>query len=212
MPIPEGFYTVPPMAQFGAPRLAGRRHQGLDQYAPEGTASGLEMAATVIEKGYAPDRDLGFGHWVRYRHDDGHVLLEAHLMAASPLVEGRRYDVDTMIGRCGDTGNAIRVGPHVHLEVRNPKGLLVDPTRYLASIRPIEEQPDQSEEDEMSKPFMIHTVINKRPVWAVVTADLSSMVSLDDQDSANDVARRVTGPSAGVTPAEFARFQAAANA
>lgn len=143
MPVPDGFYTVPAMGRFGAPRPAsGSRHRGLDQYAPEGTASGLEQAATILAKGSNLDPRRGYGHWVRYRHDDGHELLEAHLMAPSPLVVGRRYEADTLVGRVGDTGNAVRVGPHVHVEVRKPNGLLVDPARYLATLQPADVPPD----------------------------------------------------------------------
>lgn len=209
MPVPAGFYTVPPMGQFGAPRPAtGRRHAGLDQYAPEGTASGLEQAATILAKGSNLDPLTGFGHWIRYRHDDGYELLEAHLLAPSPLQVGRRYVADTLVGRVGDTGNAIRVGPHVHVEVRTPKGLLTDPARYLASIQPVEPTPEEPE-DEM-KPFMIHTRTKAGTRWAHIAGDLRTAVELADQDTANDIARRVTGSSVEVTPAEFDRYIAAA--
>jgi len=210
MPIPDGFYTVPEIGKFGAPRVNERRHNGLDQYAPEGTASGLEQAATILRKGSNLDQSLGFGHWVVYRHDDGHELLEAHLMAPSPLQVGRRYEADTMVGRCGDTGNAVRVGPHVHLEVRTPNGLLTDPARYLARIRAVEESIDPTQEEEM-KPFMIHTRTKTGTRWAVVSGDLVRLVLVNDQASANDLARRVTGPSAEVGEDEFARFEAAAS-
>lgn len=131
MPIPDGFYTVPTIGRFGAWRANGR-HAGLDQYAPEGTASGLEQAATILAKGSNLDPTSGFGHWVRYVHDDGHTITEAHFMAPSPLERGRRYEADTLVGRTGDTGNAGRVGPHVHVEVRHPDGHLIDPAIYLA--------------------------------------------------------------------------------
>lgn len=207
MPVPAGFYTVPAMGKFGAPRPAtGRRHAGLDQYAPEGTATGLEQRATILAKGSNLDEATGYGHWIRYRHDDGHELLEAHLMAPSPLQIGRTYAEDTLIGRVGDTGNAVRVGPHVHLEVRTPKGLLTDPARYLASIQPVEPSPDD-QEDEV-KPFMIHTRTKTGTRWAHVSGDLQTAVELTDQDTANQIARRVTGSSVEVTPAEFDRYLA----
>jgi hypothetical protein len=210
MPVPAGFYTVPPMGQFGAPRpVTGRRHAGLDQYAPEGTASGLEQAATILDKGSNLDPATGYGHWIRYLHDDGHELLEAHLLAPSPLQVGRRYAADTLVGRVGDTGNAIRVGPHVHVEVRTPRGTLIDPARYLASIQPVE-TPDLEEEEPMAKPFMIHTRTKAGTRWAVVSADLREFRPVTTQASANDLSRRVTGPSAEVTPAEFAEFEARA--
>lgn len=211
MPVPEGFYTVPDMGKFGAPRPAtGRRHAGLDQYAPEGTASRLEQAATILAKGSNLDPSVGFGHWVRYRHDDGHELLEAHLLAPSPLVVGRIYPADTLVGRVGDTGNAVRVGPQVHLEVRTPTGLLTDPARYLSKIQPVKPAPDDQEE-EVAPPFMIHNQNKTGRRWAVVAADLSKMVKLDSLSSANDLARRVTGPAANVSDAEWARFESAAS-
>lgn len=134
MPVRPGLYTVPAIGRFGAWRVHGR-HRGVDQYAPQGTEIVLAAEAIVLSKGNGPDEDLGFGHWVRYRHShDGHIVLEAHMTGPSPLAVGGRYPAGRLVGRVGRSGNAVRVGPHDHVEVRRPSGMLIDPELYLAPL------------------------------------------------------------------------------
>jgi lipoprotein NlpD len=90
---------------------AGRRHDGIDIAAPEGTAVGAAAAGTVIYAG----EQAGYGSIVIVRHDDGLVTLYAH--ASRLLVEeGARVRRGDPVARVGQTGRT--TGPHLHFEVR----------------------------------------------------------------------------------------------
>ncbi len=91
---------------------AGRRHDGIDIAAPEGTAVGAAAEGTVIYAG----EQAGYGAIVIIRHDGGLVTLYAH--ASRVLVEeGARVRRGQAIARVGQTGKTS--GPHLHFEVRD---------------------------------------------------------------------------------------------
>lgn len=158
MPLSPGSYSTPAWGVFGSWRIHGR-HQGVDQYAPAGQPSRLRKAARITAVSYT---DLA-GHLVYYRHvDDDHLIFECHYQSRSPLVPGRTYPAGTIVGFNGRTGNAKNIGDQVHLEVRKPNGLLVDPVRYFAPLEqaggdqtPI--TPDSPEEDDMITRELIRT-------------------------------------------------------
>jgi murein DD-endopeptidase MepM/ murein hydrolase activator NlpD len=90
---------------------AGRRHDGIDIAAPEGTAVGAAAAGTVLYAG----EQAGYGSIVILKHDGGLVTLYAH--ASRVLVrEGARVERGDPIARVGQTGRTS--GPHLHFEVR----------------------------------------------------------------------------------------------
>lgn len=90
---------------------SGRRHDGIDLAAPEGTPIGAAAAGTVI---YAGEQS-GYGSIVILRHADGLVTLYAH--CSELLVgEGREVRRGEPIARVGQTGRTS--GPHLHFEVR----------------------------------------------------------------------------------------------
>lgn len=150
MPIPEGQYTVPPIGEYEAWRASGP-HKGVDQYGPEGTESLLEADAQILRVSFNPDSTSGFGHSVAYRHvHDDATVIEAHFKSKPKVVAGETYPAGTVVGLRGDTGNAVRVGPHVHVEVRNSRGQLIDPTPYFANLRlQFADAPSNPEEDDM---------------------------------------------------------------
>jgi lipoprotein NlpD len=120
------FTSSDPTAPGGGTRLAwplqgvlygrygvrsGRRHDGIDLAAPEGSAIGAAAAGTVI---YAGEQS-GYGSIVILRHVDGLVTLYAH--CSEILVgEGREVRRGEPIARVGQTGRTS--GPHLHFEVR----------------------------------------------------------------------------------------------
>jgi murein DD-endopeptidase MepM/ murein hydrolase activator NlpD len=90
---------------------SGRRHDGIDLAAPEGSVIGAAAAGTVI---YAGEQS-GYGSIVILRHADGLVTLYAH--CSKLLVdEGREVRRGEAIAKVGQTGRTS--GPHLHFEVR----------------------------------------------------------------------------------------------
>jgi murein DD-endopeptidase MepM/ murein hydrolase activator NlpD len=90
---------------------SGRRHDGIDIAAPEGTAVTAAAAGTVIYTG----EQAGYGSLVILRHGSGLVTLYAH--ASAVLVKsGQAVTAGTPIARVGHSGRT--TGPHLHFEVR----------------------------------------------------------------------------------------------
>ncbi|HEX9243714.1 MAG TPA: M23 family metallopeptidase [Anaeromyxobacter sp.] len=91
---------------------AGRRHDGIDIAAPEGTTVGAACEGTVLFAG----EQTGYGSIVILKHEGGLVTLYAH--ASKLLVdEGARVRRGEPIARVGQTGRT--TGPHLHFEVRD---------------------------------------------------------------------------------------------
>ena len=89
----------------------GRRHDGIDLSAPEGTAIQAASSGTVIYAGDQP----GYGSIVILRHQGGLVTLYAHCSALL-VAEGATVTAGQPIARVGQSGRT--TGPHVHFEVR----------------------------------------------------------------------------------------------
>jgi lipoprotein NlpD len=89
----------------------GRRHDGIDLAAPEGTRVGAAGAGEVL---YVGDQ-AGYGRIVMVRHPGGLVTLYAH-MRKSLVEEGQKVERGQTIGEVGQTGRTS--GPHLHFEVR----------------------------------------------------------------------------------------------
>lgn len=90
----------------------GRRHDGIDLAAPEGTRVAAAAAGEVL---YVGDQS-GYGRIVILRHPGGLVTLYAH-MRRTLVEEGARVDRGAPIGEVGQTGRTS--GPHLHFEVRD---------------------------------------------------------------------------------------------
>ncbi len=90
---------------------SGRRHDGIDLSAPEGTAIGAAAPGAVIYAG----EQAGYGEIVILRHQGGLVTLYAHCSALL-VEEGANVKAGQPIARVGQTGRS--TGPHLHFEVR----------------------------------------------------------------------------------------------
>jgi murein DD-endopeptidase MepM/ murein hydrolase activator NlpD len=90
----------------------GRRHDGIDLAAPEGTRVGAAAAGEAIYVG----EQSGYGRIVILRHPGGLVSLYAHMRRAL-VEEGARVERGDPIGEVGQTGRTS--GPHLHFEVRD---------------------------------------------------------------------------------------------
>jgi len=124
-PAPAG--TPDPAARGGKARLAwplqgvlygrygvrsGRRHDGIDLSAPEGSSIAAAAAGKVIYAG----EQTGYGLIVILRHEGGLVTLYAH--CSKLLVDdGDTVKAGQPIARVGQTGRSS--GPHLHFEVRD---------------------------------------------------------------------------------------------
>jgi murein DD-endopeptidase MepM/ murein hydrolase activator NlpD len=91
---------------------AGKRHDGIDIAAPEGTPVLAAASGTVLYSGEQP----GYGAIVIVKHEGGLVTLYAH-NARILVEEGARVRAGEPIARVGQTGRT--TGPHLHFEVRD---------------------------------------------------------------------------------------------
>jgi murein DD-endopeptidase MepM/ murein hydrolase activator NlpD len=90
---------------------SGRRHDGIDLSAPEGTRIAAAAPGTVI---YAGEQS-GYGSILILRHEGGLVTLYAHCSALL-VEEGATVKAGQTIAKVGQTGRT--TGPHLHFEVR----------------------------------------------------------------------------------------------
>jgi murein DD-endopeptidase MepM/ murein hydrolase activator NlpD len=112
---------------WGAPRSGGRRHEGIDIFAPCGRPVVSATRGLVLEVGENP---LG-GQVVRVLGPGGSVHYYAHLGRFGGLRGGDRVSPGDTLGYVGDTGNARGTPCHLHYGVyergggaRNPYPLL----------------------------------------------------------------------------------------
>ena len=112
---------------FGDPRPGGRRHDGIDIFAPRGTPV---LAATGGRVTRAGENRLG-GNVVWLR-GDGLSFYYAHLDKRE-VATGERVRAGEVVGLVGNTGNASTTPPHLHFGIYD--GRPVDPLPYLSGGR-----------------------------------------------------------------------------
>lgn len=122
---------VAPVAKFRPTSSYGMRngkmHTGSDYGVPTGTAL-MAMSQGVVT--FVGDRG-GKGKTVVVRYRDGTESTYAHMDGFAVTV-GQKVGAGSVIGVSGNTGNS--TGPHLHLEIRNKDGNLVDPAGWLKSM------------------------------------------------------------------------------
>lgn len=101
-----------------------RFHDGIDLADGYGSNIYAVSKGTVITTSY----NSGLGYYVQIRHDDGSQTTYAHLSSFNTS-EGSRVSQGQVIGYMGSTGNS--TGSHLHFEVLNANGQLVDPLSVL---------------------------------------------------------------------------------
>lgn len=112
---------------FGAPRGRTRLHQGVDIFAPRGTAVVSATDGLVVS---VRERGLG-GRQVWVLGPGGERHYYAHLDDwAFGLREGDAVRAGYLLGTVGDTGNARGTPPHLHYGVYTHGGA-VDPLPRL---------------------------------------------------------------------------------
>lgn len=107
---------------WGAPRSGGRRHKGVDMFAPRNTP----LQAVVSGVVRFSSNSLG-GRSTHVYGDDGVTYYYAHLEGyPSDISSGQRVSAGTIVGYLGNSGNARYTSPHLHFEIR-PGGVAVNP-------------------------------------------------------------------------------------
>jgi peptidoglycan LD-endopeptidase LytH len=110
---------------WGAPRSGGRRHKGVDMFAPVGRPV---VAITDVRVIRVATFSLG-GLTVLTRDGNGTDYYYAHLLRVH-VAAGQMVRMGQVLGQVGKTGNAQYTPPHLHFEVR-PHGQAVNPTPYV---------------------------------------------------------------------------------
>jgi murein DD-endopeptidase MepM/ murein hydrolase activator NlpD len=100
-----------------------RMHEGIDIWAPAGTAIHSAGAGVVI---WAGPRG-GYGNAVIVEHGGGVATVYAHQSRVG-VVPGQRVAKGDVVGYVGQTGLA--AGPHLHFEVRI-NGTAYDPLNFV---------------------------------------------------------------------------------
>ena len=114
---PNGFID-----SWGFPRSGGRRHEGVDMFAPMGTAL-YAVADGEIYRVYT--NTLG-GLAINLIDEAGNMYYYAHLSAAH-VRSGQRVESGQIIGAVGDSGNARGTPPHLHWQFHPGNGSPVNP-------------------------------------------------------------------------------------
>ncbi|HEV2150226.1 MAG TPA: M23 family metallopeptidase [Longimicrobiaceae bacterium] len=131
LPVPvEGVRPAQLTDTWGAARSGGRRHEGIDIFAPCGTPVLSATEGVVLTVG----EDALGGQVVRVFGPGGHAHYYAHLGRFGDLREGDRVQPGDTLGYVGDTGNARGTPCHLHYGIyargggaRNPYPLLAGP-------------------------------------------------------------------------------------
>jgi len=114
---------------WGAPRSGGRRHKGVDVFAPYGSPS-YAVTNGVISNIHSGGNG---GKMVYLRGDDGNEYFYSH-MSSYASSEGDRVRAGEIIAYVGDTGNARGGSPHVHFEVHPGGGAPINPTPFTHRV------------------------------------------------------------------------------
>jgi peptidoglycan LD-endopeptidase LytH len=130
---------------FGAPRSGGRKHKGIDIFAPQGTVVRAAAAGTIIGLHLA-----GKGGIAIYQRDESgkYLFYYAHLNGYAPdLKRGMKVSQGQLIGYVGSTGNAEKAPPHLHFQIQHIepgkpwwRGEAINPYPALIAGR-VEEKP-----------------------------------------------------------------------
>ncbi|WP_293913809.1 M23 family metallopeptidase [Deinococcus sp.] len=132
-PGPQGSSLAAPLPgvryadTWGTARSEGRRHEGVDIFAPRGTPILATVGGVVGRVGL--DR-LG-GRIVYVTGPGGYHHYYAHLERYADLERGQWISAGTVVGYVGDSGNAQGTPPHLHYGVYSPGWQATNPYPLL---------------------------------------------------------------------------------
>ena len=126
---------------FGAPRSGGRTHQGTDIMAPKMARAVAAADGTVTWLRHTNSGTAG--NSLTITDDDGWRYVYLHLNNDTPgtddgvnrfdqafvadLRVGTRVRAGEHVAYVGDSGNAENTGAHVHFELHDPSGRVINP-------------------------------------------------------------------------------------
>ena len=109
-----------------------RKHSGVDFKADVGTPITLPFAATVQRVNW--NRRIN-GNCVEATFADGKRARFLHLHTVAPNIKpGKRLPAGTKLGTVGSTGRS--GGPHLHYEILDTRGRVVDPLKHHGTYHP----------------------------------------------------------------------------
>jgi murein DD-endopeptidase MepM/ murein hydrolase activator NlpD len=130
LPLPvQGATPARVRDTWGADRPGGRRHEGIDIFAPRGTPVLSATRGLVWRTG---DNALG-GRVVWVLGPGGDMHYYAHLDRIAGIRPRQRVDAGTVLGYVGTSGNAERTPPHLHYGIYRAGGGAINPYPLLAA-------------------------------------------------------------------------------
>lgn len=128
LPVPvDGVSPSQLRDTWGQARYGGRRHQGIDIFAPRHTPIRSVTEGVVELKGM---RGLG-GQVVTILGPGGYRHYYAHLEDFGPQAIGDWVAEGEVLGTVGNSGNAAVSPTHLHYGIYTPQGRAVNPYPYL---------------------------------------------------------------------------------
>ena len=117
---------------WDAPRSGGRKHRGIDIFAPRGRAVVSATRGIVVTVG---TNRLG-GRIVRVLGPGGQWHYYAHLDRFADVRAGDVIAAGTILGYVGTTGNARGTPPHLHYGIYRFRGGAINPYPLLRKSEP----------------------------------------------------------------------------
>lgn len=140
LPVPvEGVRKGQLTNSWGSPRSGGRRHKGIDVFAPKDTSvlsttPGIVFRVGHVRLGGPSVVVLGPGlEWHYY----------THLNKFGDIKPGELVAIGDILGYVGDKGNAKGTPFHLHYGIYSPVGIAQNPYPRLMGSPPAEGEPDR---------------------------------------------------------------------
>ena len=131
-PVPD-YIQVTERVQTGGGR---RRHKGIDLKAAIGSPI-LSPVRGIVNRINWNTRYNGKCIEIRDRHGNTHRFLHLHRVAK--VKAGQKVDVGQDLGEVGNTGRSS--APHLHYEITDSRGRVVNPLTLIGGQRPSVSQP-----------------------------------------------------------------------
>ena len=130
LPVPvEGVAPSDLANTWGSPRSEGRRHEGIDIFAPRNTQVLSATHGIVVRRGW---NRLG-GRVISILGPGGQYHYYAHLEEYDVPDVGDWVEAGEVLGYVGDSGNAAGTPTHLHYGVYEPGGGAINPYPLLTA-------------------------------------------------------------------------------